>query len=164
MKKDEKLNCRLIKSRRCDKGIVTGFRLPPVLFKACLEQLKTYDYLKKNLSTLDRIGDGIYKFTPIVEKRTDLQLRLQEMEDAFAEIPGQYHDAIHYLLKSRDSKENQRMKLEEEYELEYKEAQTWLIKLVYFYADRCGYPVPHSGEQYIFEITDEGDIEVTELD
>ena len=158
-------NGKLLKKRDNQKEvhIIRGFYLPPALFKVCLAELKSYGYLKQNLKSMIATGEKLANFTELVEKKVNVELKLGEMDMAFASLPDKYRAPMEYMLTTNDTDAIQRMKLENLYEMEFKEAREWLKKLIYFYAEIAGYPVPHSGSSYTMEVSDDGKVEIVYL-
>lgn len=149
--------------RRFDEKKMTGFKLPAALYKAQLARLKMYPFLKKSYESMleiDGVRPGFYEQ---INKKIDVELKLQEMENAFEEIPGQYLDAVKFYLFSDRTKEEKRFLIETRYELDYKEVENWVVKLVYMYTVIDGWPVTTNGEEYSYEIHEDGTMTVLDF-
>lgn len=155
MKKNKYRNIRELPEK--DGKVIRGFNLPAPLYALCMAELKTTKYFKRNLESMLEYGEDILqRYEALIVDKESLQRKLRAVNEAFKQIPSQYHEALKYMLYTADTEEKQRMKLVEKYGLEIKEAKAWLKKLVYFYADAAGYPVPHNGKAYEFDINEDG--------
>lgn len=142
------------------RGIIRGFYLPKKLYKLCITELRCEKYFQQNLDSMSSYKDTLKHYETLVEDKISLEVRTQVINDAFDQIPMQYHAAVRYMINTADTEEKQCETLQEKFGVEIKEAKAWLRKLVYFYADAAGYPVPHSGRTYEFYIDENGDCKI----
>ncbi len=137
-----------------------GYELSKPVYDACKSILRTYPYLKNAQKSLEDI-DGIKRnFAEKVISKIDLNIKVQEMEDAFGQIPKRYIDAVKYCLFARDTKEEKRYTVEAYYENDYLETVVWMEKLIYLYAKIAGYPVSERGLEFNLVIDEDGTIEI----
>lgn len=148
------------KSAENRKIIIRGFYLPTPLYRLCITELKSERYFQQNLESLSDYGDTLKHYEELVENKVSLEERQKIIDEAFGKIPTQYHAAMRYMISTSDTGEKQKEKLQEKYDVEIKEAKAWLRKLVYFYAEAAGYPVPHSGREYELYIDNSGECEI----
>lgn len=146
-----------------DSRVIWGFDLPKPLYKVCLAELRTYDYLKRNFASIVAYGERLTHYEDCVDRKINLELRLRDMDAAFDAIPTKYHAPMRYMITTDDNESEQRYKLQQQYELEWKDAKEWLHKLVYFYAEYAGYPVSHGGKGYTMAVDDDGSVEIVFL-
>lgn len=151
------------RSAESRKIIIRGFNLPTPLYKLCITELKSERYFQQNLESLSEYGDTLKHYEELVENKVSLEERQKIIDEAFGNIPMQYHAAMRYMINTSDTDEKQKEKLQEKYDIEIKEAKAWFRKLAYFYAEAAGYPVPHNGRTYEFYIDSNGECKITPI-
>ena len=137
-----------------NKGKIYGFEVGPEYYKACEAKLRTYNCLKRDLEVYKRVI-RLNKVEEQAVNKIAVETIIKTIDEAYSQIPESYQEAVKYCFDNNcDTVRSLKFHIEYYFGLEYKEVETWKLKLIYHYAILEGYPVKTKGTERTLDIID----------